>query len=90
MDYFEYRDGELWVEDIRIHDLAEQFGTPLYVYSTKTLKRHYHAFDEALEGLDHMICFSVKANSNLSLLRLLGQFGGWCGYRFGRRTIPLA
>ena len=75
MDYFEYRDGELWVEDIRIHDLAEQFGTPLYVYSTKTLKRHYHAFDEALEGLDHMICFSVKANSNLSLLRLLGNLG---------------
>jgi diaminopimelate decarboxylase len=75
MDYFEYRDGELWAEKIRVSDLAEEFGTPLYVYSAKTLRRHYNAFDKALSGLDHLTCFSVKANGNIRLLRLLGGFG---------------
>lgn len=75
MDYFEYRSGELWAEDIRVSSLVEQFGTPLYVYSAKTLKRHYEAFDTALGELDHLTCFSVKANSNIHLLRLLGGFG---------------
>jgi diaminopimelate decarboxylase len=75
MDYFEYRNGELWAEDVRVSDLAQAYGTPLYVYSAKTLKRHYQAFDQALSGLDHLTCFSVKANSNISLLRLLGSFG---------------
>ena len=75
MDYFEYRDGELWAEAIRVSDLVEQFGTPLYVYSAKTLRRHYHAFDTALGDLDHLTCFSVKANSNVNLLRLLGGLG---------------
>ncbi len=75
MDYFEYRDGELWAEEIRVSDLVEQFGTPLYVYSAKTLRRHYHAFDTALGALDHLTCFSVKANGNVSLLRLLGGLG---------------
>ena len=75
MDYFEYRDGELWAEGVRVKELAERFGTPLYVYSKRTLARHYNAFDTALEELDHLICFSVKANSNVSLLRLLGGLG---------------
>jgi diaminopimelate decarboxylase len=75
MDYFEYRDGELWTEGIRVSDLAEEFGTPLYVYSAKTLRRHYNAFDTALSGLDHLTCFSVKANGNIGLLSLLGGFG---------------
>lgn len=75
MDYFEYRDGALWAEEKRVSDLVEEFGTPLYVYSAKTLKRHYNAFDEALGELDHLACFSVKANSNVSLLRLLGSLG---------------
>ncbi|WP_319406585.1 diaminopimelate decarboxylase [uncultured Desulfosarcina sp.] len=75
MDYFEYRDGELWAEGVRVKELAERFGTPLYVYSKKTLERHYKAFDIALGGLDHLTCFSVKANSNISLLRLLGERG---------------
>jgi diaminopimelate decarboxylase len=75
MDYFEYRDGELWAEGVRVSDLAEEFGTPLYVYSGKTLRLHYKAFDEALGNLDHLICYSVKANSNISLLRLLGSLG---------------
>ena len=75
MDYFEYRDGELWAEGIRVSNLAEEFGTPLYVYSAKTLRRHYNAFDTALGGLDHLTCFSVKANGNIRLLSLLGSFG---------------
>lgn len=75
MNYFDYRDGELWVEEIRVSDLAERFGTPLYVYSARTLRRHYRAFDTALEGLNHLTCFSVKANSNVILLRLLGNLG---------------
>ncbi len=75
MDYFEYRDGELWAEGVRVSDLAKEFGTPLYVYSTKTLRRHYNAFDKALGGLDHLTCYSVKANGNIGLLSLLGGFG---------------
>ena len=75
MYYFEYRDGELWAEAVRVSDLADRFGTPLYVYSAKTLRRHFQAFDTALGNLDHLTCFSVKANGNLSLLRLLGSLG---------------
>jgi diaminopimelate decarboxylase len=75
MDYFEYRQGELWAEGVRVRELAERFGTPLYIYSQKTIQRHYAAFDRALEQLDHLTCFSVKANSNVNLLRLLGGLG---------------
>jgi diaminopimelate decarboxylase len=75
MDYFECRKGELWAEEVRVSELVEQYGTPLYVYSTKTLKRHYHAFDTALGRLEHLTCFSVKANSNVNLLRVLGGLG---------------
>ncbi len=75
MNYFEYRKGELWAEAVRVAELADRHGTPLYVYSTKTLKRHYRAFDMALAGIAHLTCFSVKANSNVSLLRLLGSLG---------------
>ena len=75
MDYFDYRDGELWAEQVRVRDLAERFGTPLYVYSTRTLTRHYRAFDSAMQGLDHLTCFSVKANGNVGLLRLMGRLG---------------
>ena len=75
MNYFECRNGELWAEEVRVSELAGQFGTPLYIYSTKTLKRHYRAFDNALGSIDHLTCFSVKANSNVNLLRLLGGYG---------------
>ena len=75
MNYFKCRNGELWAEDVRVSELAEKYGTPLYIYSTRTLKRHYLAFDKALNGVDHLTCFSVKANSNVSLLRLLGGYG---------------
>jgi len=75
MDYFEYRDNELWAEAVRVQDLVDTYGTPLYVYSAKTIRRHCRAFTDAMQGMDHLICFSVKANGNLSVLRLLGGLG---------------
>jgi diaminopimelate decarboxylase len=75
MHFFEYKNGELYAEDIKIQDLVEQYDTPLYIYSQKTLERHFTAFDSAFSGLDHLTCFSVKANSNVHLLRLLGRMG---------------
>lgn len=75
MHYFQYKNGELYAEDIPVETLAREYGTPLYIYSAATLKRHYHAFDSAFAGIDHLICYSVKANSNLSVLKILAQEG---------------
>lgn len=75
MDHFEYRGDELFAEDINVTDLARRHGTPLYVYSRATLTRHYRAFDEALKGHDHLICYAVKANSNLAVLQVLAKLG---------------
>jgi diaminopimelate decarboxylase len=75
MDYFEYRENELWAEGLRVRELAERFGTPLYIYSQKTIERHFKAFDHALKRLDHLTCFSVKSSSNVNLLRILGGLG---------------
>jgi diaminopimelate decarboxylase len=68
-------DRELHAEDIALTRLAERFGTPLYVYSAATIRQRYHLFDKAFRGSEHTICYSVKANSNLSILRLLAQMG---------------
>ncbi len=75
MDYFEYRDGTLFAEDANVKDLARDYGTPAYVYSRATLERHYKAFDEALDEVPHMICYAVKANSNLAVLNVLARLG---------------
>ncbi len=75
MHHFEYRGGELFAEDVPVRELAERHGTPLYVYSAATLRRHFEAFDSAFEGLDRLTCYSAKANSNLGVLRLLGALG---------------
>lgn len=75
MHHFEYRDGALFAEEIPVTALAEQYGTPLYVYSAATFTRHFQAFDSAFDGLDHLTCYSVKANSNLSVLKLLASLG---------------
>ena len=75
MDHFEYKNGELYCEDVAITELAEQYGTPLFVYSRATLERHWHAFDSALAGHDHLVCYAVKANSNLAVLNLLARLG---------------
>ncbi|WP_104046222.1 diaminopimelate decarboxylase [Vibrio jasicida] len=74
MDYFNYQDdGQLWAEDVSLHDLAEQHGTPLYVYSRATLERHWNAFDSAVGQHPHLVCYAVKANSNLGVLNALAR-----------------
>ncbi len=75
MDHFNYKDNTLYCEDVAISTLAETYGTPLYVYSRATLERHWHAFDAALSGRDHLVCYAVKANSNLAVLNVLARLG---------------
>ncbi|MBD1566261.1 diaminopimelate decarboxylase [Vibrio sp. SA48] len=76
MDYFNYQDdGQLWAENVSLSYLAEQFGTPLYVYSRATLERHWHAFDESVGEYPHLVCYAVKANSNLGVLNTLARLG---------------
>ena len=75
MDHFLYRDGMLHVEDVAIPDIATAVGTPFYVYSTATLARHYRLFEEALDGLPHLVCFAMKSNGNLAVIRTLAQLG---------------
>ncbi|MDF1821083.1 MAG: diaminopimelate decarboxylase [Alcanivoracaceae bacterium] len=75
MDHFQYRDGELFAEDVSLTHLAERFGTPLYVYSRATLERHYRAFDDAFGDHPHQVCYAVKANSNLAVLNVLARLG---------------
>jgi len=75
MHYFDYRNDQLFAEDIAVKDLAARFGTPLYVYSSRTLRRHFRVFDEAFAGVDHLVCYAMKALSNLSILRLFASMG---------------
>lgn len=75
MNYFEYRNGKLFAEDVSVEELVKNHDTPLYIYSTKTFKRHFDAFDSAFEGIDHLTCYSVKANSNLCILKMLSEMG---------------
>jgi len=75
MHHFEYRDGKLFAEEVSVTELAQKYGTPLYIYSAATFRRHFEAFDSAFNGLNHLTCYSVKANSNLAVLKLLGEMG---------------
>jgi diaminopimelate decarboxylase len=75
MHHFDYNGGLLHAEDVSLPALAEQVGTPFYCYSTATLQRHYRVFSEAFEGRDTLVCYSVKANSNLAVLQTLGRLG---------------
>ncbi len=75
MDHFLYRDGVLHAEDVPVADIAAAVGTPFYVYSTATLLRHFRLFDEALEGMDHLVCYAMKAASNQAILKTLGDAG---------------
>lgn len=76
MHHFEYKNGEYHCEDVPLSKIAEEVGTPFYVYSHATFSRHFKVFDWAFEGIDRLICFAVKANSNLAILRLIGLAGG--------------
>ncbi len=75
MDYFHYRNGELFAEDIAVSDIAHQYGSPCYIYSRATLERHWTAFDRAFGDRAHLICYAVKANSNIAILNLLARLG---------------
>ena len=75
MDHFIYKDGVLHAEDVSLTDIAAQVGSPFYVYSTATLQRHYQVFDEALQGMDHLICYAMKANSNQAVLKVMADMG---------------
>jgi len=75
MNYFTYKDNQLFAEDVAVSDLAARLGTPLYVYSARTLRRHYRVLREAFKGTDSLICFAMKALSNLSILKLFHDLG---------------
>ena len=75
MDHFLYRDGVLHAEDVPLDEIARAVGTPVYVYSTATLERHYRVFQNALDGMPHLICYAMKANSNLAVLRVMARLG---------------
>lgn len=75
MDYFNYRNNQLYAEDVAVSDLIAQYGSPCYIYSRATLERHWHAFNDAFGEQNHLICYAVKANSNIGLLNLLARLG---------------
>lgn len=75
MDFFSYQDNTLFAEDVSLAQIAAEHGTPTYVYSRKTLERHWFAFDNALSAHSHLICFAVKANSNIGVLSVLAKLG---------------
>lgn len=75
MDFFQYKNEQLYVEDLPVKQLAEEFSTPLYIYSLATLERHWHAFDSALGDHPHLICYAVKANSNIGILNVMAKLG---------------
>ncbi|NBA94365.1 diaminopimelate decarboxylase [Pseudomonas sp. R5(2019)] len=75
MDAFDYRDGTLFAEGVALPSIAERFGTPTYVYSRAHIEAQYRAYADALEGIDSLVCFAVKANSNLAVLNVLARLG---------------
>lgn len=76
MHYFRYLKGELYAEDVPVKGLVDEYGTPLYVYSHKTLTRHLKAYNAAFMEIPHIMCFAMKANSNSAILRLIANHGG--------------
>lgn len=75
MDYFDYRDACLYAENVDLSSIAETYGTPCYVYSRATLERHWQVFDNSLKNYRHLVCYAVKANSNLAILNILARLG---------------
>lgn len=75
MDHFAYKDQQLFAENVSLEDIAKAYGTPSYVYSKATIERHWHAFDKAAGDQPHLICYAVKANSNLAVLNVLAKLG---------------
>ncbi|MCK9565193.1 MAG: diaminopimelate decarboxylase, partial [Methanothrix sp.] len=75
MNLFQYKNSELYAEDVPVREIAEKFGTPTYIYSYNTLLRHFRAYADAFDGYPHIVCFALKANSNGSILRLFAKNG---------------
>ena len=75
MDFFQYKNNQLMAENLPVKQLAEQFGTPLYVYSRATLERHWHAFNNAFDEHPHLVCFAVKSNPNIAILNIMAKLG---------------
>jgi diaminopimelate decarboxylase len=75
MDHFLYRDGQLYAEDVPVAEIAATVGTPFYVYSTATLTRHFKLFDDALDGMEHLVCFAMKSLSNQAVIKVLADAG---------------
>ncbi len=75
MDFFSYKENNLWAEDVDISAAVKEWGTPCYVYSRATIERHWKAFDSALGAQPHLVCYAVKANSNLAVLNVLAKLG---------------
>ena len=75
MDYFNYQNDELYAENVSVQDIVYQYGSPCYIYSKATLERHWRAFDQAFGEQPHLICYAVKANSNLAVLNVLARLG---------------
>lgn len=76
MHHFQYKGNELYAEEVAVREIAEKVGTPVYIYSHATLERHYRAMDEAFAAVPHTICYSMKANSNLAVLKAFFNLGG--------------
>ncbi|MCX5813191.1 MAG: diaminopimelate decarboxylase [Proteobacteria bacterium] len=76
MHYFEYKKNELYCEEVPISNIVKAVGTPAYIYSCKTLERHFLVFDNAFKGMPHIVCYSCKANSNTAILKVMGRLGG--------------
>jgi diaminopimelate decarboxylase len=75
MHYFTYHLNELYCEEVPVKEIVNQFGTPIYIYSARTIRRHFSVFSASFKEVDHLVCYSVKANSNLAVLALLGKEG---------------
>lgn len=75
MDYFSYKENKLFAEDVAVEQIIEQYGSPCYIYSRATFERHWQAFDQAFGEHPHLICYAVKANSNIAILNILARLG---------------
>lgn len=76
MNYCQYRDSQLYCEDVPVAEIVKATGTPVYIYSYKTLERHFRVFDGAFKTGPHLTCYSCKACSNLAILKIIGSLGG--------------
>jgi diaminopimelate decarboxylase len=87
MHHFQYKNTELYCEEVAVSEVALELGTPFYLYSHATLRQHFRAFDDAFAGVKHLTCFSMKSNSNLAILRLFSREGGGVDIVSGKNCI---